>query len=194
MPDFISKEDARLQLTQTCQTKLQSTDIIGVTVAELHPNKGLDTLIDAIGQTNNNFKHIIIGEGDSKEKLKCLIEEKKLAERIFLAGFIADAARYLKAFDFFVLPSIKEGQPYVLLEAGLAGLPAIGSDLPGIREILAETGNPLFPPNDPKKLAEYIDGLVASEEIRKALGLKLHDHVTANFSFDQMISQTISLY
>ncbi len=194
MPNFMTKEDARSQLSQICQTKLESTDIIGVTVAELHPNKNLDTLIKTIGKTTSNFKYIIIGEGDIKEKLRQLIEEKNLTTRVFLAGFISDAVKYLKAFDFFVLPSRKEGHPYTVLEAGLAGLPTIGSDIPGIRDILAETGNLLFPVSNTAKLAEYLDGLASNEEIRQALGNKLQDHVTTNFSFDQMITQTISLY
>ncbi|OHA59073.1 MAG: hypothetical protein A2571_03500 [Candidatus Vogelbacteria bacterium RIFOXYD1_FULL_44_32] len=193
-PNFITKEEARLQLAHICQTKLEPTNIIGVTVAELHPNKGLATLINAISKTTSNFKYIIIGEGNTKEKLKYMIGEKRLAERIFLAGFIANAAKYLQAFDFFVLPSAKEGHPYTILEAGLASLPTIGSNIPGIRDILADTGNPLSPAGDPQKLAEYIDGLVSNQDIRLALGTKLHDHVATDFSFEQMVGQTISLY
>ncbi|MEK7136183.1 MAG: glycosyltransferase, partial [Patescibacteria group bacterium] len=193
-PDFITKEEARLQLAQICQTKLEPTDIIGVTVAELHPNKGLATLIDAISKTTSNFKYIIIGEGDMKDKLRRLIEEKNLTARVFLAGFVSEAIKYLKAFDFFVLPSVKEGHPYTLLEAGMAYLPAIGSDIPGIRDILAETGNPLFPTGDVDKLAEYLDGLAGNEEIRQVLGAKLHDYVATNFSFERTLERTSALY
>ena len=76
----------------------------------------------------------------------------------------------------------------------MAYLPAIGSDIPGIRDILAETGNPLFPTGDVDKLAEYLDGLAGNEEIRQVLGAKLHDYVATNFSFERTLERTSALY
>ncbi|MDQ5957694.1 MAG: hypothetical protein QG665_18 [Patescibacteria group bacterium] len=193
-PNLKTKIDARHELGTICQTQFLPEEILGITIAELHPNKNLSMLIEAISKTKNNFRYIIIGAGEQKQVLEKIITTLNLSQRVYLADFVTDAATYLAAGDFFVLPSIKEGHPYTLMEAGLACLPAVGSDIPGIRDILAETGNPLFPIADVAKLAEYLDGLASNKDIRQALGAKLHDHVTTNFSFDQMISQTISLY
>ncbi len=55
-----------------------------------------------------------------------------------MVGSVNEASRYLKAFDIFVLPSVKEGFPFVLLEAGLAKLPVVASDVGGISELISD--------------------------------------------------------
>ncbi len=189
-----NRDGARLELSKICQAQFDQSDIIGGTIAELHPNKGLDILIKAISQAKNNFKYVIIGDGGEKADLQEMIRTKNLVSKVFLAGFIPAAATYLPAFDFFVLPSLKEGLPYVLLEAGLAGLSAVGSDIPGIRDILADTGNPLFLVGDSGKLAGYLDGLAGDKKVRAALGLKLKDRVSQKFAFTATLVETIKIY
>jgi len=70
-----------------------------------------------------------------KEEYEQKIKEYKLEDRVKLFGFLP-AAVVLKGFDFFALPSLKEGLPYVLLEAKAAGLPIEANPVGGIPEIL----------------------------------------------------------
>jgi glycosyltransferase involved in cell wall biosynthesis len=103
-----------------------------------------------------------------------------------------EAAHLLRAFDIFVLPSKKEGLPYVLLEAGLAGLPVVASDLPGNLDIIdtGETGLLIAP----EALAGPLQMLVRDEGMRRRLGHALNAHVTTTFSLETMITKTLALY
>ena len=64
------------------------------------------------------FQYIIIGEGELRAELEKIIAENNLSGIVRLAGFVPDAKTLLSGADIFLLPSLKEGLPYVLLEAG----------------------------------------------------------------------------
>src|SRR3989344_3250000 len=115
------------------------------TISELHKNKGVDIALSAFAKIAKKYDQIIyvvIGEGEEREKLTRQISELGLSDRAFLVGFVPEAKRYLKAFDIFTLTSRTEALPYVILEAGLAGLPIVASAAGGIPEIInsEETG------------------------------------------------------
>jgi len=113
---FFSRAEARKHLN------LFSSDngkIIG-TVANFYKTKGLEYLIQAASrliEVRPQSIFIIIGEGRLRPKLERLIKKYGLENKVLLTGRIPDAYRYLKAFDVFVLPSLKEGFPWIILEA-----------------------------------------------------------------------------
>ncbi len=107
--------------------------IIG-TIGELNKNKNQQALLEQA--RNNPEMHVaIVGSGENREMLDTNIKKYNLENRVKLFGFIP-ASEVLKGFDIFSLPSIKEGLPYVLLEAKLAGLPILANRVGGIPEIL----------------------------------------------------------
>lgn len=189
---FLSREEAREELLLPLDSF-----VIGTT-AELHPNKGLAYAIEAIAKLlskNPNVYYIVLGDGEEKARLNALVEAQGLHGRVLLPGFMNDASRYLKAFDCFLLPSIKEGLPYVILEAGLAKLPVTTTTVGGIPEIInnQETGI-LVPPHDTTALEKALDQLIASPALRTSLGASLHEKVTHDFSLDRMVFETTSIY
>jgi glycosyltransferase involved in cell wall biosynthesis len=168
------------------------------TIAELHTNKGLDILIETLHDLNIKYSGlscVIIGEGGERDHLENLIKAKHLEHLIYLVGHLAEARQYLKAFDFFVLPSRKEGFPYAILEAGAAGLPVIASRVGGIGEVIKdhETGL-LVEPKNIASLKAALDEVLSDELLRHRLGNNLKQKVTTDFSLEQMISKTVSLY
>ena len=123
-PEFISREAAWQTIFERASVENPALPRI-VTVAELTKNKGIRYGIDAIAalkDTNIPCNYFVIGEGELRQHLEQYAIEKEVETRVYFLGFIENAARLLKAFDVFVLPSIKEGMPYVLLEAASAGL------------------------------------------------------------------------
>lgn len=104
------------------------------TIGELTRNKNQITLIEEARHTPG--MHVaIVGEGEDREYLQKKIQEYGLQDRIKLLGFMP-AHEVLRGFDMFALPSLKEGLPYVLLEAKAAGLPIVANYVGGVREIL----------------------------------------------------------
>ncbi|HVV39421.1 MAG TPA: glycosyltransferase [Candidatus Paceibacterota bacterium] len=104
------------------------------TIGELNRNKNQQALIEQAKQSPNMFV-AIVGEGEARPELEKQIRDYNLQNRVKLFGFMP-ASEALKGFDIFALPSIKEGLPYVLLEAKLAELPIVANRVGGIGEIL----------------------------------------------------------
>ncbi len=104
------------------------------TIGELTKNKNQLSLIEAA--RNDPSMHVaIVGEGEMRATLEEKIKEYHLENRVKLFGFIP-ASEALRGFDRFALPSLKEGLPYVLLEAKCAGLPIVANRVGGVGEIL----------------------------------------------------------
>lgn len=193
-PEFYSQTEARKKLLPGLPA---GTAWLGA-IAELHRNKGLDILVEAFARLAPDYPNLnllIIGEGEERERLAMQIARHRLTDKIYLLGRVPEAARYLKAFDIFVLPSRTEALPYAALEAGLATLPVVAARVGGIPEIIknGETGL-LVPPADPKALASTIKTLLPERYRESVLGKHLRDFVKKNFSREQMFQETFSLY
>jgi glycosyltransferase involved in cell wall biosynthesis len=162
-------------------------------VGELHPNKNWTALIKAIKNLPDKVHLVIIGEGEERPSLQKLITALALEKRVHLLGYL-EADQYFKAFDIFVLPSKKEGLPYVILEAGLAELPVIASHLPGNEDIIntGETGYLVEP--SPNNLTATLEILIRDEGIRRRLGTNLKTNIENRFSIDKMAKDTFRLY
>ncbi|MBI4812809.1 glycosyltransferase family 4 protein [Candidatus Falkowbacteria bacterium] len=150
---------------------------------------------------------IVIGEGPERKKLEELIKKYDLEASFFLLGRIVDARRYLKAFDVFVLPSIKEGFPYAVLEAMVAGLPIVATEVGGLPEMaclhplsvnerttLTEPTFRLTKPKNSQQLAENILYLLDNPEMAVRLAEKAREIVKISLGLSQMVKKTTEVY
>jgi glycosyltransferase involved in cell wall biosynthesis len=115
---------------------------------------------------------------------------------VHLAGYVDDLIAAYKAMDVCVLPSIlDEGLPTALLEAQLAGLPVVASDIGGTRETIdvGKTGV-LVRPNDPDGLARAIGQLESDPERLAAMAAAARPWVEESFPLDRMIGQIRQMY
>lgn len=107
--------------------------------------KGFWHLIKAFYLLSNQFDNIrlvLIGDGEHRGKIETLIEELGLREKVILAGFQKNVFAIEKQCDAYVMTSLFEGFPNVLVEAMCLGLPVISTDCKsGPREILAPNTN-----------------------------------------------------
>ncbi len=195
---FHERERARAFLFSEKERARHAHDLFLVTTAELTHNKNLFTAIDAVIEFNETatqkFFYTIIGDGELRNELTKYIAKYNAGDTIKLAGYVDDARSYLIAFDVFFLPSLKEGMPYAILEAGCAGLPVIASNVGGVPEILSdETRGTLVDPRTPKvivrALAHYAD-----TDTRLHHGLSLKTHIEHSFRVGDMQKSTYAIY
>lgn len=197
-PEFYTKDDAREKLFALADTELTLDTFIVGTIAELHKSKGLQYAIEAfakLAQKDQKMHYFVLGSGEEKERLDVLVRHYGLQGRVFLLGFVEDAARFLMAFDVFILPSTTEALGLVLLEAGHAGLPVVASNVGGIPEIIenGKTGI-LVQPRDSNSIAEATKKLLDSSAMRTSLGTALNEKVIDDFSSEKALSTTLALY
>ncbi len=171
--------------------------VIG-TIAELHRNKGLDYLIDAMKDVigkNSDTICLVMGDGEEKARLQARIKELGLENNFFLLGYVPDAAQYLKALRIFVLPSLKEGLPYVLLEAGAASLSVVTTSVGGIPDIIEDMhSGMLVQPKNSRDLAHALLFTIEHPKEAKDYANNLRMKVQTTFSFDKMIDSVSAVY
>ncbi|MEA1929484.1 MAG: glycosyltransferase [Patescibacteria group bacterium] len=163
--NILPKDEARSFILEKIGLKhLSGTSnprIVG-TVANLYKTKGIKYLIESAKIVNDNLNlsekilFVVFGEGELRHKLTEEIAKNNLEEIFFLPGLIPNAYIYLRGFDLFTLPSIKEGFPYALLEVILAKIPFIATDVGGISEILKYAKGRLIPAGNAEALANAI--------------------------------------
>lgn len=165
------------------------------TVAELHRNKGLRYLLLALAELKDrSWKATIAGEGEERARLETLANELGLGERVSFPGFI-ESELIIPTFDIFVLPSLKEGLPYALLEAGLAERPVIATNVGGMPEVVEnDYSGLLVPPKNPAALARALRTLLDSPGRRDQFGARLKQKVETEFSFERELAQWIELF
>ena len=193
--EFLPKEEARLKLFEKASKAsgrvFQAETIIG-TIANFYPPKGLKYLIE----TAEHFKNkddvifIVIGDGQERKELELLITNYQLRHKVLLLGQINDAYKLLNAFDIFVLPSVKEGFPWVVIEAMTAKLPVVATRVGAIPEIIEDGKNGfIVESNRPEQIASRIQELLNNEHLRQELGIQAHQTVLFKFSLDKMVEQ-----
>ena len=176
---------------------ISAQPIVG-TVARLHRQKGLTYFVKAakeLSKTYPNVKVMIVGGGPQRHKLERLNKSLGLLDTLQFMGERKDAVRLLSTFDVFVLPSLWEGLPYALIEAGALGLAVVASDIDGNREIIrdGETGV-LVPPRDSDALAASIIRLLSDEDTRNRIGENLKESIVPRYTLARMVQHTQELY
>lgn len=184
-PLFLSPEEARNRL------KLPPAQAYIGTIANLYQTKGIDILLDAFAQVHRSLPHarlIIIGDGPERSKLAQQASHLLLTDHISFLGQLPEAAQYLRAFDLFVLPSRKEGFPYVLLEALATRIPIVATKVGGIPEALGATVHSLIPPENPIALAQGVEAILLGTVTSK------NNNQQQSFSIQHMFNQTAEVY
>jgi glycosyltransferase involved in cell wall biosynthesis len=199
VPDFIEQTTAKENLASQFPQLDVTKKWIGV-LAELHPVKGHDILIEAISQTTpllkNSYQIIFLGSGQIEIELKNKVSQKNLEEYVFFTGFVEKASHYLKAFELVILPSRSEALPLVVLEAGLAGTLLLTSNVGGIPEVIMDTKSGfLFERENVSDLVKKLKMiLVLSPSQKNEIAETLQQNITDVFSLENMIRKTESVY
>jgi glycosyltransferase involved in cell wall biosynthesis len=171
--------------------------IVG-TVGRLHEQKGHRYIIQAaleIVKQPEPVEFHIIGDGNLRSELELQVQTLGLQNVIRFLGSRTDIAAQLAQMDLFVLPSLWEGLPFVLLEAMSAGIPIIASEVDGVSEILEDGKDALLvPPRDPHALAMAIVKLIRNNKEAKRLATNALHKISERFDVKEMVRQTERVY
>lgn len=196
--DLLPQTKARDEIVPTDVSARHQHDVWVASIAELHPNKNLFTAIDAVALYNETHLprlfYCIIGEGELRVKLDEYLTRRRIREHVLLLGFVPEAARFLKVFDILFLPSRKEGFPYVLLEAGYAGIAVVASNVGGIPDIVSEEAGITKEPDDSQGFSQALYEYTKDPDRRIRAGAALNLRTRSEFSLQKMLADTIGLY
>jgi len=202
IPEFMSRKDASLMLLKSAgieNVEIETVSMVFGTIGELHPIKGHEYLVegfkDALDKSVIPLYLFIISDGQEREKRQKQIDSLNLQKHVFLCGRVDNAMRALKAFDIFIFPSLSEGLPYAVQEAGLASLPVIATNVGGIPELVVDRDTGLLiRPRSAKDITESMLELTYDPVLRKKLGSSLHKKISEDFNVDHMTLATEAIY
>jgi glycosyltransferase involved in cell wall biosynthesis len=160
-------------------------------VTRLTRQKGVDVAIRALPSTPEDAVLVVLGEGPERHSLERLARELGIAQRVFLPGRVPDVAAWLRRAALLVHPVRWEGFGLAVLEAMLAGLPVVATQVSSLPELVVdgETGL-LVRPDDPAALA----GAIARTLGQPELGAAGRERAIEEFSVERMASRTLALY
>ncbi len=152
--------------------------------------KGFNFLIEAasiLKKTRDDLVFVISGEGKLDSELKQQAKAAGIEESFVFLGFTADIYPFLKGCDLFVLSSILEGMPNVVMEAMAMQKPVVATDVNGVRELMIDGRTGLIvPPKDPEALAAAIEGIIDNPETLTEFGWAGYERVNREFTMAAM--------
>jgi glycosyltransferase involved in cell wall biosynthesis len=166
-----------------------------VCVGEFRYIKGIDIAIDAISELHRAGRRAslaIAGDGEEGEALRGQVARLGLTDSVRFLGH-TPARQAFAAGRLLVVPSRADSLPYVVIEAGGAGIPMIASGVGGIPEIIGQNAV-LVPPQDPARLAHAIAAALDDPAGARAAADRLRERVRTLFSQDAMVEGVLAGY
>jgi glycosyltransferase involved in cell wall biosynthesis len=167
--------------------------VIG-TLARLHPYKGLDVLLAALPSLPE-AEVMLVGDGPERTKLAWQAEQLGVADRVRFIEWTDSPRSLLGELTVFVLPSRVEAMPLSIIEAMLAGLPVVASDVGSVAETVVHgvTGL-LVPPDDPEALALAVREMIHDPTRASEMGARGRRRALDRFTASRMASSYEALY
>lgn len=170
-----------------------------LSVGRLQKQKGYPYLIQSAVELKNrgyNFVWLIAGEGELRFQLEQMVKNYGLEDTIRFLGLREDVPNLMFASDIFVLSSLWEGLPGVVLEAMASGLPVVATDVGGTSELVEDGINGyIVTPGNPVMMANAVEKLINMDvESRRKIGNIGREIVQKKFTVEKMVSKHEKLY
>ncbi|MBX2825688.1 MAG: glycosyltransferase [Gammaproteobacteria bacterium] len=168
--------------------------LIIMTVGRLHEQKGYDRLLQALSQLTEDYRCIIVGDGELRDMLTSLSCDLGLQAKVSFLGIRQDIGPLLSASDLYVSSSLWEGLPVATLEAMYARLPIVATRVGDVGIILENDAGVLVEPDDVDALAGALDELLGSAEKRAGYGDRAFNKVDADYNAGRWMQRLKSIY
>ena len=173
---------------------LPANAIVGIVVGDLNENKNVETVIKALSLTRDNIHLLICGMGPLEGELKALTKERGVEDRCHFLGYRTDVKELYIISDLFLFASQREGLPRSTMEAMLAGLPCVVSNIRGNVDLIDNRkGGLLFSPKDFVSLAKAMSLMAESPVLRKQYGMYNKERVK-QFDIEVVKQQMLDIY
>jgi glycosyltransferase involved in cell wall biosynthesis len=174
-------------------------EFIWLAVGRIVDAKDYRRMVEAFSQVvkeNPNCTLLIVGEGILRASVEELARSLHVDSKIKFLGIRKDIPRLMNASDAYVMSSLWEGMPMVLLEASACQLPMVATDVGGIREVLRDgISGYLARPADAEHLAEKMRIMMSiSKEKRVEMGRNGRDYVFETYDIDAIIARWETMY
>ena len=175
-------------------------DFVIGNVARLESRKGHKFLIDAFknlveGQKDGHVKLLIIGEGNKRKYLENYVRELNLGDRVIFSGYREDVEGLMAVMDIFVLTSLREGLPRVLVQAAAVGMPSVAFNVDGVSEIIEDNYSGfLVKAGDVKQLTKRIIQYIDHKELLALHGKNGRELIKGKWSIEDMVGKIDEIY
>ena len=176
---FSPKQSGRFSTRQICF------------VGRLDEQKNLFALLKAI--KGLDVELVIVGSGPLGERLQEEVSMNRLPVR-FLGNVLHQRLpEILNSSALFILPSLYEGHPKVLLEAMACGVPVIGTDVPGIRELIYHRETGYLCNTAPEEIREAIKYVLSDGKLCNHMGKNARNFVKKHFALERIVDMELTL-
>ncbi len=163
----------------------------------LSPEKGHHILLDAMARLVADIpvRLLLVGDGPERKNLEQQAESLGIASRVIFAGQQDNMRDWYEAIDLFVLPSLSEGLPFVVLEAMALGKPVVASRVGALPKVIDEGVNGwLLPPDDAGMLATSIASLLKDRNRLQTAGAHAREMLYPRFSAERQAREVVDIY
>ncbi|MCK5596572.1 MAG: glycosyltransferase family 4 protein, partial [Candidatus Eisenbacteria sp.] len=177
---------------------LSADDIVVGSVGRLSPQKNPRDFVrvaELLSRGRENLRFVYVGDGPMRTEIERTLDSVGLSDRVLLLGIRDDVPDLLRAMDVFILTSLWEGLPRVVLQALATGVPVVAYDTAGIEEAVSEGKNGhLVAPGDVDGMLERLAPIVDDPDLRRRLSMAASGEFDASFTEDTMIRDLEDLY
>lgn len=188
--------ETRTQVRRSLQ--IAETAPLLICVAVLRRAKGIDRLVAAMSEVRRHLpaaELLIVGDGEEREALEAQVAGAGLGGALRLLGARTDVPELMAAADVFVLPTLVDTQPTVIMEAMASRLPVIASDTGGVPDMITHGADGLLTaPGDVEALAACIVRLLSEPELARAIAGAGRRRAEAEFSIDIQCQKLAAIY
>jgi glycosyltransferase involved in cell wall biosynthesis len=171
-----------------------ATDV--VYVGEFRDIKGADLLVDAVARLHADGKPITLtlaGDGEETSALKAQVERLGLSHSVRFIGHVRARHGFAQG-RLLVVPSRGDSMPYVVIEAGAAGIPMVAANVGGIPEIFGPFTDALFAPNIVGAVADAIEIAMEEPDAAQTRARELRERIFQHFSQKAMVEGVLAGY
>jgi glycosyltransferase involved in cell wall biosynthesis len=199
LPNAIPDKELELSKLQAREKLgIHENEFIVLFIGRLRIQKSVDTLINSAVYLKKNIpalKILLVGEGHLKEELELLTTKLGVEKVVEFKGVTLSPDNYLRASDVFVLPSVFEGLPTVLLEAFRAAVPVVASDIDGSNDLIKSGQNGLlFKVKDSHDLAEQIIKLYTNSNYASTIAANGNQNFKDKYTIEKYVETLENTY